>query len=664
MRPLPEFLQQTSLKLILFGGKGGVGKTTCAAAAALALSRQFPDEKFLLISMDPAHSLNDVFAGSSAPSNLDVEEIDARRCLAEFKKDNASHLAQIVRDGTFLDDQDTGQLMDLSMPGLDEIMAFNEIARMVEQSAYRCIVADTAPTGHTLRFLELPRVLHDWVGVLDAMVAKRRYMLKLYRGFSRKDETDIFIEKMAAAVAVITSLFADSQRCRFVPVAVPEFLILQETIRLVDKLKAMRFHVADILLNRVLPETIDCPACIEERVRQDTQLIEFRRSFPDCTLWRIPLQGAEVLGVDQLSSFWDDVRVDGECGIKPYTATSMAPVRVEQPALLPGPDQTLILFAGKGGVGKTTLASATAIHLASRYPHKRVLLFSTDPAHSLSDCFGVPVGPQETPIFNGLSAIEMDAGAEYENLKTLYAEEVKTMLGSLAGGACVDFNFDREVAERLMDLSPPGLDEMMALAKLMELHAKGSYDLFVLDTAPTGHLLRLLEMPDVIDKWLKVFFALFLKYKHVFRLPKTIEYMVSMSKRMKLMRALLNNPRKAQLYAVSTPTHMAFEETRDLVEACNSAGIHLPALLLNMLTPPRACPVCNAMAQKESQVRLEFAAKFPAIRQTAIYKCGEPHGIDRLRDLGSAIYAGDRSVSADIMEDGQARRPVPTLNLL
>jgi len=170
MRPLPEFLQQTSLKLILFGGKGGVGKTTCAAAAALALSRQFPDEKFLLISMDPAHSLNDVLAGSSAPSNLDVEEIDARRCLAEFKKANACHLARIVRDGTFLDDQDTGQLMDLSMPGLDEIMAFNEIARMVEQSAYRCIVADTAPTGHTLRFLELPRVLHDWVGVLDAMV--------------------------------------------------------------------------------------------------------------------------------------------------------------------------------------------------------------------------------------------------------------------------------------------------------------------------------------------------------------------------------------------------------------------------------------------------------------------------------------------------------------
>jgi len=649
MIPLPEFLQQTSLKLILFGGKGGVGKTTCAAAAALALSRQFPDEKFLLISMDPAHSLNDVLAGSSTPSNLDVEEIDAMRCMAEFKKANARHLNQIVRNGTFLDEQDIEQLLDLSMPGLDEIMAFNEIAQMVERGAYRCIVADTAPTGHTLRFLELPKVLHDWVGVLDAMMAKHRYMLKLYRGCCRKDETDLFLDRMAATVAGITSLFSDPGRCRFVPVAVPEFLILQETSRLVDKLKAMRFHVADILLNRVLPETTDCPACIEARVRQSTQLLEFRRNFTDCTLWQIPLQGAEVLGVDQLSSFWDDVRMAGECHIRPYAATP-APARVEHPAQLPGPDKTLILFAGKGGVGKTTLASATAIHLASRYPHKRVLLFSTDPAHSLSDCFGVPIGPQETPIFSGLSAIEMDAGAEYENLKTLYAEEVKTMLGSLAGGAWVDLNFDREVAERVMDLSPPGLDEMMALAKLMELHEKGSYDLFVLDTAPTGHLLRLLEMPAVIQDWLKVFFGLFLKYKHVFRLPKITEYMVSMSKRMKLMRALLNNPRKAQLYAASMPTRMAFEETRDLVEACNSAGIHVAALLLNMATPPRACSVCKALAQKESQVRLEFAAEFPGIRQTAIYKCGEPRGVDRLRDLGNAIYAGERSVLANALE--------------
>jgi len=629
----------------MFGGKGGVGKTTCAAATALFLSRQLPDEEFLLVSFDPAHSLKDVFAGSAPPSNLRIEEFDSRKCLKEFKDAHAHHLREIARRGTFLDEQDIEHLLDLSMPGLDEIMAFNEIARIVERGTYRCIIADTAPTGHTLRFLELPRTLRTWVNALDAMLAKHRYMIKLYQGFRRKDETDMFLEDMAASVEGVDSLFSDPLRCRFVPVAVPEFLIVQETRRLIDRLKMMGIPVTDILLNRVYPDVSDCPACTDARARQGTQVREFCQKFSAYRLWQIPLQGAEVLGVNQLSCFWDDIRTVEDCPGTPFAAASVPP-SVECPAKPPGPGKSLLLFAGKGGVGKTTLASASAVHLAREHPEKQVLLFSTDPAHSLSDCFGVEIGPQETYLFPGLSAIEVDAQAEFQNLKTLYAEEAASVLNSLTGGKWIDLGFDRDVIERVLDISPPGLDEAMALTRLIELREDSRYDVFVIDTAPTGHLLRLLEMPNLIQDWLKVFFGLFLKYKNVFRLPRITELMVAMSKRLKLIQSLLTDSHRSQLCAVSILTEMAFEETKDLIKACVSAGIHVPVLFLNQATPPSRCSLCSAIAQKESRVRVRFEAAFPKIRKTVIYQGGDLQGIDQLDDLGSAIYAGKQRMRA------------------
>ena len=117
----------------------------------------------------------------------------------------------------------------------------------------------------------------------------------------------------------------------------------------------------------------------------------------------------------------------------------------------------MLLFAGKGGVGKTTLASATALRLARECPGKEVLLFSADPAHSLSDCLAMPVGPCEARICPGLTAIEVDAEAEFGRLKQQYVDEVTAFFTSLTGDAALDVAFDRDVVERIIDLAPPGL---------------------------------------------------------------------------------------------------------------------------------------------------------------------------------------------------------------
>jgi arsenite/tail-anchored protein-transporting ATPase len=637
---LPEFLEETDLELILFSGKGGVGKTTCATAAALHLATRNPDRRYLAVSIDPAHSLLDSLGGPVPCGNLELLEIDATERLAVFKKAHAGHLRQIAARGTFLDDTDISQLLELSLPGLDEIMAFTEISDLVKGGAYACIIVDTAPTGHTLRFLGLPDTLRKWLEALDAMLAKHRYMAKLYAGLYRKDETDAFLEELAESIGRVASLLGRAAQSRFVPVMLPEAMSTAETERLMAALSRLRIPVSDVLVNRVFKAVADCPLCQDAARRQHAELRRIRRMCVGLKLWRIPLQGGEVRGAKALRAFWHDIEPVSEqpdAAMRSEEEAPWLPPRIERPAPIPGPETALVLFAGKGGVGKTTLACATALCLAQRYPKKRILLFSTDPAHSLSDCLRMPIGAEEVPVDGGLHALEINAEAEFEKLKNEYANEVQEFFASLSGGM-LDMEFDHEVMERILDLSPPGLDEIMALTHAIERLESGDYDLFVFDTAPTGHLVRLLELPELIQDWLRVFFGLFLKYKNVFRLPRVSEQMVELSKRTKLLRSLLTDPRKSKLYPVTILTEMALAETRDLVVACNRAGIDIPALLLNMATPAGDCPQCSTVAAVEAAVQVHLAEQLGEFHRTLISRCAEPTGRDRLLELGQGLF--------------------------
>jgi arsenite-transporting ATPase len=295
-----------------------------------------------------------------------------------------------------------------------------------------------------------------------------------------------------------------------------------------------------------------------------------------------------------------------------------------------------VLLAGKGGVGKTTLSCATAIRLARDFPGKRVLLFSTDPAHSLSACLHAHIGSRPAVVFPGLTAMEIDAKAEFEKLKTRYAEELERFLESVSRG--FDLTFDRVVLERMLDLSPPGLDEVMALTRILEFLARDRYDLFILDCASTGHLIRLLELPEIVNQWLKAFFSLFLKYERVLRLPGFTDELVGISRNLKKLRELLQNPAASALYAVSIPTQMALEETTDLVAACHRLGIAVPLLFLNLLTPPCDCRLCSSLQQRERAVVRVFRHAFPEKPQTLVYRQPQIAGLERLEELGQCLY--------------------------
>jgi len=633
----PGFLSDGNMRLLLFGGKGGVGKTTASAATALELALRHPEKSLLLISTDPAHSLQDSFSGAKPPPNLKVLELDAQAYLHDFQEKNRQRLREIASRGTFLDEEDINRFMELSLPGMDELMAFLEISRWIKEGAYDGIIMDTAPTGHTLRLMEMPDMIRKWLEALDALLAKHRYMKKLFRGSYERDDLDHFIEGLAASVKQMEKLLKDHRQCRFVPVMLAEALSIEETLDLIRELQRLRIGIVDVVINRLYPES-PCLTCRHVRAHQLQELARIFKEpgFSKLRLWGVPMYPEEIRGMESLRSFWEGLTEWApSTGEAPLSLPPVTP-RVDSPVPLPTPDMAMLVFAGKGGVGKTTLACATALRLARAYTGKRILLFSADPAHSLADCLNMPLGPDPKQVAPGLWAMEMDATADFVALKNQYRKELAQFLSRLMPN--LDLTFDREVMERIMDLSPPGVDELMALAAVMDFLTPEGYDLLVLDAAPTGHLIRLLELPEIIEGWLKAFFSLFLKYRKIFRLPGISQRLVRLSKDLKRLRAILRDPSQAALYAVSILTEMSFAETTDLVAACGRLEIPVPCLFLNMATPDGPDPLCHSLFQRESAVREKFALTFPGISRPVVYRQSDPRGIENLDALGRILY--------------------------
>ena len=178
----------TTARYLFFGGKGGVGKTTVASAAALyLLDSATSDEQLLLFSTDPAHSLSDSLevkigdrlteVARRGHARLFAFEMDAGAALEKFKTKHHQVLAEIAERGTLLDESDINELLNLSLPGMDEVMALFELSELDASGAYTRLIIDTAPSGHTSRLLRLPEVFTYMIRALDHMSDKHRYMM-------------------------------------------------------------------------------------------------------------------------------------------------------------------------------------------------------------------------------------------------------------------------------------------------------------------------------------------------------------------------------------------------------------------------------------------------------------------------------------------------------
>ncbi len=300
-------LTKTSIKLILFGGKGGVGKTTCASSTGLYLSKDF---KTLLISTDPAHSLADSLGQEiggeikevKGVKNLSALEISAEKALSKFKIRYESQIRKILDTSTYLDQEDIASIFTLPIPGIDEVMGFKMIVDLIEEAKFDKYIVDTAPTGHALRLLTLPELLDDWIKVMAKMRWKYRYMVTTFGGKYKPDEGDDFLFEMKKTVKRIEGLLRDSQRCEFIAVTIPEDMAIKETERLIKSLDQYGMKVRQLVINNVFPECT-CHFCRARREGQDKYIREIRDKFSDLKTMIIPLQPQEVKGIGSLENF-------------------------------------------------------------------------------------------------------------------------------------------------------------------------------------------------------------------------------------------------------------------------------------------------------------------------------------------------------------------------
>jgi arsenite-transporting ATPase len=223
------------------------------------------------------------------------------------------------------------------------------------------------------------------------------------------------------------------------------------------------------------------------------------------------------------------------------------------------PGLRLLLFGGKGGVGKTTCAAAISLVLAETRPNQRILLLSTDPAHSLADVLDVPLGNDERTILHGLKARELDATAAFESWRNRHQGD--------------------ETLDQLLEITPPGLDELVALSTILD--AVRDEDLVVVDTAPTGHALRLLESPELVLEWDRALLSILLKYREAVGLGSLAAEMVELSKRLKRLLALLRDPDRARFVAVTRNAELPRRETVRLLEHLGRLSIAVPAVIVN-----------------------------------------------------------------------------------
>ena len=622
-----------------FGGKGGVGKTTAAAATPLVEAER--GRRVLLVSTDPAHSLGDAIERrlSARPTRIATRrgalaavELDADRALERWLAARRRPLRTIAARGTYLDEDDVDRLLALSLPGVDELIGLIELHRLAAAAPRDQIVVDTAPTGHTLRLLAMPETLARIAGVLADMLAKHQFLGESLAGGHRRDAADALVAEIEGEARALHALLRDPARCRFTWVLLPEPLALAETRDGIRALQDAGIAVDEIVVNRVTLARGRCELCAARAAAEHDVIERLPALFPQRRLVLVPALHHEPRGSTALRRIGAALargvgaaparRGDAADGRSPIVRTLRRGIDAGRAApapewldVLAPPGVRVLAFAGKGGVGKTTAAAAVALAVAERRPQARLLALSTDPAHSLGDALGVAIADDErqVPGAPGVFARELDAAAAFVVRRERYRASVDEVFDALLRGSRFDVAYDRDVVRELIDLAPPGLDELFGILSLVDAllgRERTAYDLVVLDTAPTGHALRLLAMPDAALEWVHALLAILLKYRAVVGLGELASDLLEVARDLRELAALLRDPARTRVVAVTRPAALPRLETMRLVRGLRRLRIAVGAVLVNAVTPP-GCEQCRRAHAVETR---EIAALAAAVR--------------------------------------------------
>ncbi|MHC1591938.1 MAG: ArsA family ATPase [Candidatus Helarchaeales archaeon] len=309
------FDENENLRFILFGGKGGVGKTSCSAATAIWAAEKFADKNVLILSTDPAHSLSDSFAqdlsgGEVVPvegfDNLFALEVNPAKEYEEYQKAMQEGAVEVPE--AFAPMMESMEdFSDTTPPGSDETLAFAKVLEFIQRSDFDLIIFDTAPTGHTLRLLGLPELLQSFFGKIIKLRLQMSKIWGKFKGlFGKGDQDEVAaidqMQELQKTIEEAGKELSNPEKTSFIIVMISEAMAIYETERLLQTLYLYEIPVNTIIVNQLFPDIPDCRFCKARRKMQQKHLKEKRNIYDDFNLIEVPLFEDEIRGIESLKN--------------------------------------------------------------------------------------------------------------------------------------------------------------------------------------------------------------------------------------------------------------------------------------------------------------------------------------------------------------------------
>jgi len=669
---LATLLQSKDRRFVFVSGKGGVGKTTSSASLAVG----FADAglKTLILSTDPAHSLGDCLdidlsSGEivKVSDKLDALECDTAEAVAEFQKtlstlkdvnpgENGGDISAAKDIGEKLGLTEFGEVFSTLPPGADEFVALAKVLRLAGEEAdggYERVVIDTAPTGHTLRLLAFPDFLETFLEKATALrkrldtARKALNTVSSVLGSKSLSEEALIkasdrVDKYRMRMKELSDMLRDPTKTEFVVVAIPTKLSSAETKRLLSSLLDEGIWVRNLIVNQLVTETVS-DTYLEHVVQgQMKNLHRAEESFKDYHINKV---------------YRFDMEVRGVYGLRSFASVAFPPAQHEEqwPGLFSDSSQGKFVFVGgKGGVGKTSTSASMGVKLADE--GLKTLVISTDPAHSLADALDVSLSGEPTPIEGtqgNLFAMEIDTKKAVGEFKELVEQFVQKGSGL---GADLARRFGVDEFSGILENTPPGVDELVALTQVVSLVKSGNFNRVVVDTAPTGHTLRLLAFPEFLDGFLGKVLRL---KKRIDNLVNSVKNIFSGEKKndvdsaaqrierfrtnMVELKNMLEDSERTQFCVVTIATDLAMAESERLVESLKKDDVVVNNIIVNQLIPPNATASYMKRRFKEQEQCLQELQAlgdedFPLSIVRVNYFDEEIRGVEKLQKMSKILF--------------------------
>lgn len=603
-------------KFIFFSGKGGVGKTSMACTTAIYNADK--GLKTLIVTTDPAANLSDVFEQEIGHKvtkienihNLFAMEIDPDKSTEEYKE-------RLLAPMRVLFDEDMIKIADeqLSGPCTAEMASFDKFIDFMGETQYDLIIFDTAPTGHTIRLLELPI---DWSKHIEeaAKGSGQTCMGPVSMIQESKGKFDSAIDKLR-----------NKDKTEFIFVMQPEATSLEETIRASKELIELGIITSKVIINGFIPkEEAKNPFFKSRYEMQQKYLLKAKEVFTQIPIDTMELFNTELKGINRFRVIGDALYkkkplnnvVDKSefIDIKDVTLTKDDIDNLIYPAK--GSHKN-IFFSGKGGVGKTVMACITAVQTASR--GYKTLLLTTDPAAHIGKVLDKAIGDAPTKIegMENLYAAKIDPKVAFEEYKINVISEAKKR-----------FN-ESTVLTMEEELNSPCTEEMAAFQKFIAYASEEAYEVIVFDTAPTGHTLRLLELPMDWSKQIQVKAGVNAVISEEDRLQK---------ERFDKVIEMMKNKEKTTfafvMYPEKTPIIEAYRASQEL----KSAGIETQMVVANLIIPEEQATTeffkNRRYMQEKYLVEIKNTFNSAKIVRVPMYD-KEVKGLEMLKNIGRNI---------------------------